>query len=130
MPGLGFCKGCSPGGARWLRFAGLCKRAASLRRGGGAVRGCCEEQRGPQGRPPSGRALRAERAGSGRAGAPCGPLHGAGLPDMAGLSRVRAAPAARSAGREPPQGAPGKPPEAARGGRCLRADKMIEEEKP
>ena len=65
-----------------------------------------------------------------RAGAPCGPLQGAGLPDMAGLPRVRAAPAARSAGREPPQGAPGKPPEAARGGRCLRADKMIEEEKP
>ena len=101
-----------------------------MRRGGGAVRGCCEEQRGPQGRPPSGRALRAERAGSGRAGAPCGPLQGAGLPDMAGLPRVRAAPAARIAGREPPQGAPGKPPEAARGGRCLRVDKMIEEEKP
>ena len=100
-----------------------------MRRGGGAVRGCCDEQRGPQGRPPGGRALRAERAGSGRAGAPCGPLQGAGLPDMAGLPRVRAAPAARSAGREPPQGAPGKPPEAARGGRCLRAHKMIEEEK-
>ena len=79
---------------------------------------------------PCGRALRAERAGSGRARAPCGPLQGAGLPDMAGLPRVRAAPAARSAGREPPQGAPGKPPEAARGGRCLRAHKMIEEEKP
>ena len=60
---------------------------------------------------------------------PCGPLQGAGLPDMAGLPRVRAAPAARIAGREPPQGAPGKPPEAARGGRCLRVDKMIEEEK-
>ena len=119
-----------------------------MRRGGGAVRSYCEEQRGPQGRPPSGRALRAERAGSGEAGAPCGPLQGAGMPDMAGMPRVRAAPAARSAGREPPQGAPGKPPEAARGagreppqgapakppkaargGRCLRAHKMIEEEK-
>ena len=88
------------------------------------MRGCCEEQRGPQGRPPSGWALRAERADAGGAGAPCGPLQGAGLP------RVRAAPAARSAGREPPQGAPGKPPEAARGGRCLRVDKIIEEEKP
>ena len=98
------------GCARWLRFAGLCKRAVSLRRGGGAVRGCCEEQRGPQGRPPCGRALRVELADAGGAGVPCGPLQGAGLPDMAGLPRVRAVPAAR-------------------GGRCLRAHKMIEEER-